>query len=207
MRVLVACEFSGTVRDAFIREGFDAISCDILPSDSDFGPHHQGDVKKFLCDEGFRFDLMIAHPPCTYLANSGVRWLWNKDKTINQERWKDMHEAADFFRWLTQVPIRHKAIENPIMHKHARSAIGIDLDPQYVQPWMFGHEETKNTGFWLYNLPPLVATKVMKTRYPRVHREPPSKDRWKKRSLTYKGIADAMAKQWGDYIREKAGEA
>lgn len=134
LRVLVACEFSGTVRDAFIRAGHDAMSCDILPSESDFGPHHQGDVLDIL-DAGW--DLMIAHPPCTFLTNSGVRWLYSEEL-----RWQKMIEGAVFFRAMLNAPIPRIAVENPIMHGFAASIVGHKPD-QVVQPWMFGHLESK----------------------------------------------------------------
>jgi hypothetical protein len=187
MRVLVACEYSGTVRDAFIAKGHDAISCDLLPTDVP-GPHYQGDVFDII-DDGF--DLMIAHPPCTYLCNSGVRWLHT-----DPERWNHMREGAEFFRRLLDAPIPRKAIENPIMHKYAVEIIGRRQD-QVVQPWWFGHGETKATGLWLEGLPPLIATNVVEGREGRIHKMPPGPDRWKHRSTTFEGIALAMASQWG----------
>jgi len=186
VKVLVACEYSGTVRDAFIRLGHDAISCDLLPSDSP-GPHYQGDVFDIIV-EGF--DLMIAHPPCTYLCNSGVSWLY-KDKS----RWGKMKEGALFFKRLMDCPIPKIAIENPIMHKYAVEIIGRRQD-QVIQPWQFGHGETKATCLWLKNLPKLKPTNIVEGREQRLHKLPPSKDRWKLRSKTYQGIADAMASQW-----------
>lgn len=196
MRVLVACEYSGVVRDAFLARGHDAMSCDLLPTDSP-GPHYQGDVRDVLFDG---WDLMIAHPPCTYLTNSGVRWL--KD---NPERWELMKEGAEFFRMLLNAPIPMRAIENPIMHGHAVQIIGRRQD-QVVQPWMFGHTEQKATGLWLENLPLLQPTDTVreemmslpKKERNRIHYMSPGKDRWKLRSTTYQGIAEAMASQWGD---------
>ena len=188
MKVLIACEYSGTVRDAFIKLGHDAISCDLLPTDI-LGPHYQGDIFDIINDG---FDLMIAHPPCTYLCNSGVSWLY-KDKS----RWDKMRDGAIFFKRLLDCNIPKICIENPIMHKYAVEIIGKRQD-QLIQPWMFGHGETKATCFWLKNLPNLIPTKIVEGREQRLHKLPPSKDRWKIRSKTYQGIADAMAQQWGN---------
>jgi len=187
MRVLVACEFSGRVRDAFLARGHDAVSCDLLPTESP-GPHIQGDVREILA-EGW--DLMIAHPPCTYLCNSGVSWLYRRPG-----RWEKMREAALFFRQLLEAPIPRICVENPIMHKYAVEIIGRRQD-QVIQPWMFGHGETKATCLWLKNLPPLRPTNIVEGREQRLHRLPPSPDRWKERSRTYPGVARAMAEQWG----------
>lgn len=196
MRVLVACEYSGTVRDAFKAKGHDAWSCDILPTDTE-GQHYQCDVREVL-NQGW--DLMIAHPPCTYLTNSGVTWL-HRDPS----RWQKLDDAADFFRTLLNAPIPHICIENPIMHKHAKERIGVHQS-QVIQPWMFGHMEQKATCLWLKGLPLLKQTNDVKAemlRLPdaqrqRLHWLPPSKDRWKIRSKTFQGIADAMAAQWGE---------
>jgi hypothetical protein len=187
MKVLVACEYSGRVRDAFIKLGHEAMSCDLLPTDSD-GPHYQGDVFDVI-DHGW--DLMIAHPPCTYLCNSGVCWL-HKDA----ERWEKMRGGAMFFKRLLESKIPRIAIENPIMHKYAKEIIGVN-QTQVIQPWQFGHGETKATCLWLKGLKPLTPTKIVEGRVQRLHLLPPSKDRWKIRSTTYQGIADAMAAQWG----------
>jgi hypothetical protein len=198
MNVLVACEFSGIVRDAFKDVGHNAISCDLLPSERD-GLHLCRDVRKVLFSNEygkFRFDLMIAHPPCTYLANSGVRWLYNKDKTPNAERWHDMAEATKFFNDLLNADIPKICVENPIQHKHASKLINKKYD-QIIQPWQFGHGETKATCLWLKNLPKLQPTKIVDGRKDRVHKLPPSETRWKDRSRTYEGIARAMAEQWG----------
>ena len=181
MKVLVACEFSGRVRDAFIRRGHDAMSCDFLPTDAE-GPHYQGDVRDILQDG---WDLMIAHPPCTHLAVSGARWF--KDKQQEQA------EALDFVRLLLDAPIQKIALENPISVISSR----IRKPDQIIQPWQFGHGETKATCLWLKGLPKLAPTNIVDGRKPTVHRLPPSKDRWKIRSLTYQGIAEAMANQWG----------
>lgn len=196
MRVLVACEYSGRVRDAFIRRGHEAMSCDILPTDSP-GPHYQGDVQNILGDD---WDLMVAHPPCTYMTNSGVTWL-HKDPT----RWAKLDDAAAFFKMLLDAPIEKIAVENPIMHKYAKERIGGVKQTQVIQPWMFGHTEQKATCLWLKNLPPLAPTNDVKAEMlqlpdnerQRLHYLPPSADRWKLRSTTYMGIAEAMANQWG----------
>lgn len=173
------------------------MSVDLLPSDSDFGPHYQGDVRDVLGDG---WDLGIFHPPCTYLANSSVRWLW-LDRSINKPdpmRWANMVEGAEFFRELFLADLPRIAVENPIMHKHARNVTRLGPADQYVQPWMFGEGETKATGLWLKNLPNLVPTNIVEGRHQAVHLMSPGPDRWKKRSITYQGIADAMAAQWGN---------
>jgi len=181
MKVLVACEYSGTVRDAFIAAGHEALSCDLLPTDIP-GPHYQGDVRDVLNDG---WDLMIAHPPCTHLAVSGARWF--KDKQAEQA------EALDFVRLLLDAPIDRIALENPVSVISSR----IRKPDQIIQPWQFGHGETKATCLWLKGLPKLTPTDIVDGREARVHKLPPSADRWKIRSTTYKGIADAMAQQWG----------
>ncbi len=186
-RLLVACEYSGTVRDAFIAKGWDAISCDLLPTDAP-GPHFQGDVSVMLAQS---WDLIIAHPPCTYLCNSGVCWL----KT-DPARWARMEAAAAFFKLFLAHDCPRIAIENPIMHGHAKKIIGA-TQTQVVQPWMFGHGESKATCLWLKGLPKLTPTNLVSGREQRLHKLPPSKDRWKLRSKTYSGIAAAMAEQWG----------
>lgn len=191
MRVLVACEFSGIVRDAFIARGHEAISCDLLPTERP-GPHHEGDLFGYLYRHGHQFDLMIAHPPCTYLANSGVRWLYEQP-----DRWTRMRDAALDFTILLEYPVIPRiAVENPIMHRYAREIIGRRQD-QIIQPWQFGHGETKATGLWLKGLPKLTPTNIVDGRTPRVHHASPGPDRWKERSRTLQGIADAMADQWG----------
>ena len=188
MRVLVACEFSGAVRDAFKEAGHDAWSCDLLPSDTE-GNHIVGNVLDVINDG---WDLMIAHPPCTYLCNSGVSWL-HKDES----RWSKMRDGALFFKQLMDANIPQIAIENPIMHKYAVTVIGRRQD-QLVQPWQHGHGETKATGFWLKNLSKLTPTNIVDGREQRLHKLGPSPDRWKLRSTTYPGIAKAMATQWGE---------
>ena len=195
MKVLVACEYSGTVRDAFIAKGHDAMSCDLLPTDVP-GPHYQGDVFEIINDG---WDLMIAHPPCTYLCNSGVCHL-----SKNESRWGDMREGARFFKKLLNAEIDKIAIENPIMHKYAKVIIGRH-ETQIVQPWWFGHKEKKATCLWLKNLPRLTATNNVLEEtealpikeQQRLHYLPPSEDRWKIRSQTFNGLAEAMAQQWG----------
>ena len=184
LRVLVACEFSGTVRDAFAARGCDAWSCDLLPTELP-GNHIQGDVLSVLNDG---WDLLIAHPPCTRLANSGVRWL------AERNLWKEMKEASQFFLKLKNAPIKKKCLENPIPHRYARKIIG-DYT-QIIQPWQFGHGETKATCLWLVDLPALKPTKLVEGRVARIHLMPPSADRWKERSKTFQGIADAMGDQW-----------
>ncbi len=196
MKVLIACEFSGIVRDAFKARGHDAWSCDLLPTERP-GQHIQGDVLEILDDN---WDLMIAHPPCTYLCNSGVRWFYfNRDgiDCIDIERWDKMEEAAEFFKLLYESPkIKKVAVENPIMHGHARKIIGRKYN-QIIQPWQFGHGETKATCLDLKGLPELKPTNIVAGRKTRIHKMSPSKDRGKLRSVTYQGIADAMAEQWG----------
>ena len=195
MRVLVACEFSGIVRDAFIARGHAAMSCDLLPSERP-GPHFTGPIEELL-DIPLDWDLLIAHPPCTFLANSGVRWLYGgKGTERDEDRWWAMEESARFFRALLDAPIPRIAVENPIMHRYGREIIGAG-PTQIVQPWQYGHPETKATGLWLKNLPLLVPTDIVDGREARVHREPPGPDRWKNRSRTFEGIAEAMAEQWG----------
>ena len=181
LKVLVACEFSGAVRDAFAALGHDAWSCDLLPTEKD-GQHIQGDVRKVL---GWGWDLMIAHPPCTHLAVSGARWF--KDKLPEQA------EALAFVRTLLDAPIPMIALENPVSIISSR----IRKPDQTIQPWQFGHGEVKATCLWLKGLPKLVPTNIVAGREPRVHRMPPSPNRWRERSRTFEGVAQAMAAQWG----------
>jgi hypothetical protein len=181
MRVLVACEFSGTVRDAFIRAGHEAVSCDILPTEKG-GPHYEGDVRDIL---NAGWDLMVAHPPCTHLAVSGARWFSLKKD--------EQEQALDFVRTLLSAPIEKIALENPISIISSK----IRKPDQIIQPWQFGHGETKATCLWLKNLCQLAPTEIVSGREARVHKMPPSSNRWKERSRTYQGIADAMAYQWG----------
>lgn len=181
MKVLVACEFSGVVRDAFRARGHDAWSCDLLPSDVP-GPHYHGDARDVL---GNGWDLMVAHPPCTHLAVSGARWFKHKAR--------EQAEALQFVRELLDAPIPRIALENPVSVISSR----IRKPDQVIQPWQFGHGETKATCLWLKNLPRLTPSEVVEGREARVHRLPPTADRWKLRSVTYRGIAEAMADQWG----------
>lgn len=181
MRVLVACEFSGVVRRAVAALGHMAVSCDLLPAEDGSPDHIQGDVLAHLGDG---WDLLIAHPPCTRLTVAGARWF--KGREAEQEA------ALAFVRALLAAPIQKIALENPIGVISTR----IRKPDQIIQPWQFGHGETKATCLWLKNLPALVPTQIVSGRMPRVHHEPPSPDRWKNRSRTYSGIAEAMAHQW-----------
>lgn len=204
MRVLVACEYSGRVRDAFVKKGHDAISCDFEPTDA-AGPHYQGDVRDIIGDG---WDLMIGHPTCTYLTNTAVCHLHSPDATEptlkGAPRWAALDESAAFFKMLLMCDIPKIAIENPIPHKYAVERIGRKYD-QLIQPWQFGHKESKATCLWLKGLPKLVGTDNVKEEMmllpkrerPRLHYLSPSPTRWKERSRTYQGIADAMADQWG----------
>ena len=183
MRVLVACEFSGRVRNAFLAYGHDAYSCDLLPTESaPYKRHYKCDIREVI---SLGWDLMVAHPPCTHLAVSGARWF--KHKLTEQQA------ALDFVRLLMDAPIHKIAIENPVSIISSR----IRKPDQIIQPWMFGHGETKATCLWLKNLPLLESTDIVDGRTNRVWKEPPSVERWKNRSRTYIGIAKAMATQWG----------
>jgi hypothetical protein len=196
VRVLIACEYSGAVRDAFIRAGHYAASCDLLPSESPLGDHYQGDVMDIIDHD---WDLMIAHPPCTYLCSSGLHW--NKRRP---ERAQQTEGALDFVRQLLDAPIPRIALENPIGCISTR----IRKPDQTIQPWQFGHDASKATCLWLKGLPPLTPTNQIAPRLVNGRKRwgnqtdsgqnklPPSADRWKIRSETYKGIADAMANQW-----------
>ena len=183
MKVLIACEYSGRVRDAFLAKGHDAVSCDLLESESP-GPHYQGDVFDIIKNG---FDLMIAHPPCTHLAVSGARHFKEKIADGRQQ------EALDFVQRLMNAPINKICIENPISVISSK----IRRPNQIIQPWMFGHGETKATCLWLKNLPNLIPTQIVDGREQRIHKLSPSPNRWKERSRTYLGIANAMAEQWG----------
>ena len=192
MNILIACEYSGTVRDAFARQGHNAVSCALLPSDTD-GHHVIGDIRDLLNGE---WDMLIAFPPCTHLAVSGARWFPEKRADGRQQ------EGIDFFMDMVNAPIDRIAIENPIgiMSSHYRKP------NQIIQPWMFGHLEQKSTCLWLKNLPTLESTDnvleammdLPKNKRERLHYLPPSEDRWKLRSKTFQGIAEAMADQWGN---------
>ena len=197
MKVLIACEFSGVVRNAFLERGHDAWSCDLLPSLDNSNRHIIGDARDHLND-GWDI-LMVAHPPCTRLCNSGVRWLSNppKGKTIEQMQ-DELREGAALFSDFLNADIEKICIENPVMHKHAKALIKNYREfSQSVQPWQFGHGETKRTCFWLKNLPDLQPTNIVDGRENRIHKMPPGPNRWAERSKTYQGIADAMAAQWG----------
>lgn len=197
-RVLVVCEFSATVRDAFRRRGFDAWSCDLLPTEGDPQWHIIGDAlhemqqtsPEYVDGSYAPWDLLIAHPPCTDLAVSGARHFAAKKADGRQAR------ALEFVQRLLNAPIPHIALENPIsiISSHIRKP------DQIIQPWQFGHGETKATCLWLKNLPKLVPTDIVEGREARVHRMPPGPDRWKERSRTFAGIADAMADQWGAFL-------
>jgi hypothetical protein len=186
LRVLIACEFSGTVRRAFRALGHDAWSCDLLPAEDGSQFHLQKDAVTVADLAGW--DLMIAHPPCTHLAVSGARWF--KDK-----KW-EQGQALEFVEALLLAPIQYIALENPISIISSR----IRKPDQIIQPWQFGHGETKATCLWLKNLPKLVPTNIVEGREARIHKMPPGPDRWKERSRTFQGIAEAMAQQWGDYV-------
>ncbi len=198
MKVLVACEYSGVVRRAFNKlDNVEAWSCDLLPAEDNSNQHIKGDVRAVLND-GWDL-LMVAHPPCTRLCNSGVRWLNVPPPGKTREQmWADLDEGAALFSDLWNAPIKRICIENPVMHKHAKARIKNYTEfAQSVQPWQFGHGESKRTCFWLKNLPPLTPTNVVEGRDQRIHMMPPGPDRWKERSRTYEGIAGAMAQQWG----------
>jgi hypothetical protein len=198
MRVLVACEYSGRVRDAFIRAGHEAMSCDLLPTDQS-GPHYQGDVRDVMHDG---WDLMVAHPPCTYLSVSGMHWTTRglRDPQLTED-------ALDFVRLLMDLPIERIAIENPVSVISSR----IRKPDQIINPYEFGHDASKKTCLWLKNLPPLKSTQMIEPRIVNGKKRwgnqtdggqnklAPSDDRWKIRSETYEGIAQAMADQWGNH--------
>lgn len=203
MKILVACEFSGVVRDAFIERGHDAMSCDLLPTESP-GPHYEGDVRDVL---GGGWDLMVAHPPCTYLSSSGMHWT---RRGLRPQSLTD--EAIDFVKTLMNAPVKHMALENPV----GVISTLVRRPDQIVQPWMFGHDASKATCLWLRNLPPLKPTELVS---PRIvngkkrwanqtdsgqNRLSPSDDRWKKRSATYPLLAKAMADQWSIYLKDSA---
>ena len=195
--VLVACEYSGIIREAFNGMGWDSWSCDLLPTEIP-GKHIQGDVTNWLFKG---WDLLIAHPPCTRLANSGVQWLSRRNL------WKEMEEGAEFFKMFLDAPIEKICVENPIQHHFASDIIGVKYS-QIIQPFQFGHKESKATCLWLKGLPKLVPTDILDKPESGIwdnqtlggqNNTPPGKDRWKKRSKTYYGIANAMAKQWSHY--------
>ena len=198
-RILVACEFSGTVRSAFEKKGWDAWSCDLLPSEKE-GNHYQCDVAEVI---DLHWDVIIGHPPCTYLTNSGVCYI------DREGRYEGMLKGTDFFNSILLCKCKHVAVENPIMSGYALSRVG--KPSQIIQPYMFGHPEQKATCLWLKGLPYLkgtrnVAAKMLrlpKSKQQRLHYLSPGKDRWKERSRTFQGIAEAMASQWGEYVEKR----
>lgn len=212
LRVLIGCATSCVSLDAFLDRGHDAWQCDILPSDKPTNRHIQDDIRNVL---GWGWDLMlVSNPPCTRLCNSGVRWL-SKPPTGRsvEEMWRDLDEGAALFSDCLNAPIPHVAVENPVMHKHARERIVGWIKPQIVQPWWFGDPATKATGLYLRNLPPLRATDKLtppaagseeRKQWEGIWRAPPGPDRWKIRSKTFPGMAKAWAEQWGDYALGKA---
>lgn len=207
MKVLIACESSGRVREAFRKRGHDAWSCDLLPADDGSPFHYTRNALEIIHRE--QWDLMVGHPPCTFLCNSGVRWLYEGGKKsdppkFDPDRVDALNDGLDFFKELKNAPIDKIALENPVMHGHAQGVVG--KPTQCIQPWWFGDEAFKGTCLWLKNLPPLVATNKLvppkpgtdeHKRWSAIHRAPPGPDRWKVRSQTFQGIADAMAEQWG----------
>lgn len=218
VRVLVGCEYSGVVRNAFLKAGFDAWSCDLLAAEDGSNRHIRGDVRSVLNDG---WDLLaVMHPPCTRLCNSGVRWLMEPPgrllrddytaaeieayRHMNREErlefmWLKLDEGAALFSDLWNAPIRCIAVENPVMHKHAKARIREYREfSQSVQPWQFGHPEIKRTCLWLRNLPNLTPTNIVEGREARVHTAAPGPERWKERSKFFPGIAEAMAEQWGE---------
>lgn len=196
MRALIAGEYSGIIRDELSLVGWDAWSCDLLPTESELtkleGKHIQGDVRDVLNDP---WELLIAHPYCTYNANSGVRWLHT-----DIARWFKLFEGVEFLKlFMNAKHIPHRVIEQPQIHKYAKQLIGVPHD-QIIHPWQYGHGESKKTYLWLHNLPKLQPTNIVSGREQRIWKLPPSKDRAKERSKTYPGIAKAMAQQWTEYI-------
>lgn len=204
LRVLIACEFSGVVRRAFTAMGHDAWSCDLLPADDRSNHHIMGDARDILGD-GWDL-LMVAHPPCTRLCNSGVRWLSvpPPGRTLDEMQ-ADLHEGAELFSDFLNAPIDRICVENPVMHRHAKALIRNYVEPaQSVQPWQYGHPETKRTCLWLKGLPNLVPTDIVEGREARVHMMSPGPNRWRERSRFFPGIAKAMAEQWGGPVAELA---
>lgn len=215
MNVMVFCEYSAIVRDAFRDRGHNAWSLDLLPTEGDPNYHIVGDAVEYVKRYGWNtpngkpIDLLIGHPPCQYLANSGVRWLY-KDGERDIERWKAMYKASDFFMWFLNADVPMIAVENPVQHKHAM----IRKPNQYVQPFEYGHPETKKTGLWLKGLPLLTPTdnvhdamrELPMKEQARVHYSSPGPNRWKERSRFYPGIAEAMAKQYGEWHESTIGQ-
>jgi hypothetical protein len=215
LKILIGCETSGVMRRAFAARGHDVWSCDLLPADDGSNRHITGDVRDYL-KEGWDL-LAVMHPPCTRLCNSGVRWLHTPPPgRTHAEMWRELDEGAALFAACWQAPAPRVAIENPVMHKHARERLPTDLPkPQIVQPWWFGEQAFKATGFYLRGLPALTATNRLTPpkakddpeahkRWSAIHRAPPGPDRWKFRSRTFDGIAEACADQWGGYVMEAA---
>lgn len=209
LKVLIGCEFSGVVRDAFQRLGHDAWSCDFLETETP-GQHYRGDIRDLLKEY---WDIFIVHPECRYMANSGAKHLYincKKSNGINQDRWDKMVNAANFFKDMYNAPVEHVAAENPIMLPYAKEIIGV-TQSQIIHPWMFGHLESKSTCLWLRNLPNLKETnnvheemmKLSKKDAQKIHYMSPGPERWKNRSRTYSGIGEAMAKQWSEYVLNK----
>ena len=209
-RVLIGCETSGIVREAFLKLGHDAWSCDILPSDVPTNRHFQADVRDVMRDYDWDM-LFVAHPPCTRLCNSGVRWLHKPPPGRHlHEMWQELDEGAELFSDVWNADIPHVAVENPVMHKYAKERIrNYEPQAQSIQPWEFETLEAgadnvkKRTCLWLRNLPKLMPTGSLdgSTARPEVHHASPSKDRWKIRSRCYHGIANAMANQWGHHVQ------
>jgi len=192
MRVLLGCEESATVREAFRKRGHDAVSCDLLDSRIP-GPHYKGDFMDIIDQD---WDLAIFFTPCTYSCNSGVRWMYNPDGSINLKRYQKMIHYASMIKIVLMSKIPKVACENPIPHKYALEYIGRKYD-QIIHPWQFGHGEQKSTCIWLKNLPKLEPSNIVEGREQRIWKMPPGPERSKERSKTYQGIADAMAEQWG----------
>ncbi len=187
MKMLIACEYSGEIRDAFLAKGHDVTSCDLLPTERP-GPHYQGDVRDIINDP---WDMIIAHPDCRFICNSGVRWLTN-----NPDRWYSLRKACGFFCMFLYHKCPKIVIENPVPHKHAMKYIGLKYN-QIIHPWQHGHGETKSTCLWIKGVPELKPTEIVEGREQRIWKMPPSKDRSKLRAKTFSGIATAMAEQWG----------
>lgn len=209
LHVLIGCEYSGRMRDAFRRLGHLAWSNDWKEEpEGEFPQHHlRGDVRRFLdrAPDGAPWDMGIFHPDCTFLTNSGVRWLYGKNggtASRDPERWRNMEAGAAFFRELLGSDIPFVGVENPVMHGYAKALVGRGPD-QIVQPWWFGDGFTKATGWWLKNLPLLVPTNIVKERKPAVWLASPGPERWKERSRTYPGHAAACALQWGNHVRQE----
>jgi hypothetical protein len=207
VRVLVACEFSGTVRNAFLAKGHDAWSCDLLAAEDGSNRHIRGDAGEIL-DDGWDL-LMVAHPPCTRLCNSGVRWLSSPPPgRTAQEMWRELDEGASLFSDFWNAPIDRICVENPVMHRYAKERIANYREfTQSIQPWQFGHGETKRTCFWLKHLPVLAPTDIVAGRESRVHNMPPGPNRWRERSRFFTGVAEAMANQWGKLGRFSPSQA